>query len=972
MFSLIWYFGLISFVVSAHSNNDTLHGGYKLNISTTMSTLPSTTIPVAKDCVLEMEESEISEIVELFNNDRVHVVDIHVSFYNTTHDKELSDFHVKLSNPIGREIQYSLKRFRFITWTLNAGIRNFKLHVNESQNDCIERQKNVTDFAFENMQNIIRSVNLATNYEVWYSFKETSSGKIRQNCCQITKHNLSKCNHGCSKGNSFLYASGAPWTAISFMMFFFAFLYLSWLLHVFLSRTEFDFEYPKFYKVEESRISPSFILFKLVFEKNGRVVSFIRNCALVGVVSYFSYLLVREDVRIFMLILSVFWGLSFVISYLCRSKTTNSLILRGIKEHHKKLSLTATGVNEVLPLFKSAEFADIIKMLTLPFSRSYWEKTIKTFYSISASFIERVRMKFRNPVLKILVLWTCYVLAVLINALSVFIVFLFLIMLSFSIPVFQLSVMIFLIYTLEYELPDSRRPGFSIVLAAFHSLYLIFFLIFTVSVMTNMIHSFLLGLFLNLIYFIPYFAFFSVLTFYCGNFWKTMEEKYLVLKRLIYEACRDIEHVNNGCIPNRHPKREEKVLPVVSKELYDKIREKLLPYDTNLFYFALKIFWAFAFSFGILKLIEMLNEFNVTGVVQVITTASLGVMPHIFNMIGLKTSEEKKKAREEKLKLNVKYMLEDSLRADPELARTVLIIQQNNDATTEHPSDDEDPKLRERLNRLREDNGTTSDENVLGSENSLGSELTELLIIQESNDTTADENVRDSEKTACLPKLLARLCCNNDATTEHSSDNDGDLEDAEQMLMINVNGTTAEENVQGSENVQVGESDMNGTNNDDAEGSELTELLIIQENNNTTADENVHDSKKTEGSRKLLTRACCNNDATTDENVQDSEHPCVDDDVEDPELTRLLQEVYGTTTDENVQDFEDPELTRLLEEVYGTTTDENVQDFEDPELTRLLQEVYGTTTDKNVHDSEHPSDNDDLFDPELTWRLTSL
>ena len=498
MFSLIWCFGLISFVVSAHSNNDTLHGGYKLNISTTMSTLPSTTIPVAKDCVLEMEESEIPEIVELFNSARVNVVDIHVSFSNTSHDKELSDLHVKLLNPIGREILYSLERpqFQLVTWstlTLNAGIRHFKLHVNKSQNDYIERQKNVTDFAFENMQSIVRSLNLATNYEVWYSFKETSSGKIRQNCCQITKHNLPKCNLGCSKGNSFLFASDVPWDLIFFMMLFIALFYLVWLLHVLSSRTQFDFEYPKYYKLEESRMSLSFVLFKIVFEKNGRVVSVIRSCVLVGVVSYFCYLIFREIAKVFILILSVFWGLSFVISYLYRSKNTNSLILRGIKEHRKNLSLIATDLNEICPVLVNAEFADVIKMLTLPFSRSYWEKTIKTFYTISASFIERVRMKFRNPVLKILVLWTSYVLAVLINALSVFIVFLCLIMLSGSILVSQLSVMIFLIYTLEYELPDSRCPGFFKVLAAFHIVCLVFFLIFTAIAMASAIQSFLLG-----------------------------------------------------------------------------------------------------------------------------------------------------------------------------------------------------------------------------------------------------------------------------------------------------------------------------------------------------------------------------------------------------------------------------------------------------------------------------------------------
>jgi hypothetical protein len=162
-----------------------------------------------------------------------------------------------------------------------------------------------------------------------------------------------------------------------------------------------------------------------------------------------------------------------------------------------------------------------------------------------------------------------------------------------------------------------------------------------------------------------------------------MEEKYWVLKQLIYEECRDKEQDNNGCIPNRHPKREEKVLPVVSKELYDKIREELLPYDTNLFYFGLKLFWCFVFSFGIFKLINMLNELNVTGVVQVVTTASLGIMPHIFNMVASKISVERKKAWEEKLELNVNYMVEDLIREDPELARTVLIIQKNDGTTSD-------------------------------------------------------------------------------------------------------------------------------------------------------------------------------------------------------------------------------------------------------------------------------------------------
>jgi flagellar biosynthesis GTPase FlhF len=158
----------------------------------------------------------------------------------------------------------------------------------------------------------------------------------------------------------------------------------------------------------------------------------------------------------------------------------------------------------------------------------------------------------------------------------------------------------------------------------------------------------LLGLLLNLTYFIPYFAFISVLTFYSLGFWKSMEEKYFLLQRLIYEY-RDCD--------NGEQIADNKEFYAVEKNYYDKIRERLLPYDTNLSYFAMKMLLSFVFSLGIFLVITMLNEFNVTGVVQVVTTASLGIMPHIFSTVALKTSEERKKEWEERLKFKVKSMV---------------------------------------------------------------------------------------------------------------------------------------------------------------------------------------------------------------------------------------------------------------------------------------------------------------------------
>ena len=229
-----------------------------------------------------------------------------------------------------------------------------------------------------------------------------------------------------------------------------------------------------------------------------------------------------------------------------------------------------------------------------------------------------------------------------------------------------------------------------------------------------------------------------------------MEEKYFVLKQLIYEACREAQNINN--IPNRHPKPREKVLLVVSSKLYDKIREEFLPYDTNLFYFGLKMFWAIAFSSGILALINMMNEFNVTGLVQVVTTASLGVIPHIFNMVGSKTGEAKTKAYNQNLELNVKYMVEELIRENPELARTVLIMEQDLH-DYKRPADPLLVRiLRYPFHRYRPDNNYAED-----------CEQGPLLSPQEINTTTNDENTEHFET------MFGISFSDNDATLNNTS-----------------------------------------------------------------------------------------------------------------------------------------------------------------------------------------------------------
>ena len=965
MFLLLFYCGLLSTVVSAQFNNGTSHDGDELDINTTLSTLTSTTISVTKDCVLEMKENEISQIVELFNSYLVNVVVIHISFSNGSHEGELfSDFIVSLSNPIGREILYLLERraFGFFPWTLKAGIRNFKLNVKESQNDCIKTGKNASDFVLESTQHIVDSVNLAINYQVCSSFKETSSGKVNLTCCKMTKHNLTtKFNYKCPKGSSFLFGSNVLWWVLYCTMTICGWFYLAWLLLVFLSRTEFNLEYPEYHKQEESMMSPSTILLKIIWDENGRVASFIRSLVLVGIFSCFLYLLLwtgkqkNTDISIIFTSLFVFWALSFLVSNLFRSKIANS----SEKKQHNNLE-----INYVKG--KRGYFENVVKIFIQPFNPKVWKPIVKTLYNNCKAFVTYKTRRFRNRTLKALALCFYSVLALLICFVCVSILFCLVTNSSISQLVMLPNMVLYNIFVSVYHVDNTSKFALSLFhIFFFHALFIVSILTIAYSIM-----SFLLGLFLNLFHFIPYMAFFSVLTFYCSTYWKNMEEKYFVLKQLIYEACRETQNINNGCIPNRHPKPGKKNLSVVSRELYDKIREEFLPYDTNLFYFGLKIFWATSFSLGILALINMLNQFNVTGLVQVVITASLGVMPHIFNMVGSKTSEAKTKVHNENLKRNVKYMVQELIREDPELARTVVIMEQDL-YDVKRPVDH--LLVRVLLYRYRPDNNYAED-----------CEQGPLSSLQEINTTTNEANTENSEHFETMFGISF-------------SDND-DVEDIEpdrSRTVRRINETTTDENGQNSENAHA-RFEAN-SNNDDFEDDEPDRIVIVHRNNETITVENVHtgpgsNPDNTDIEDSVLSPSAMvhgNDEMTTAENAHarpELNHDNTDD-IEDNGVspTVMVDGNHETTTVENAHarpesnhnnDIEENGLHPIVmvDRNHETTTDENahaslesnpdITDDNGLSLTVIVDWNHGGRNYENVENSyasfkSHP-DNDDV------------
>ena len=433
-----------------------------------------------------------------------------------------------------------------------------------------------------------------------------------------------------------------------------------------------------------------------------------------------------------------------------------------------------------------------------------------------------------------------------------------------------------------------------------------------------------------------------------------MEEKYFVLKQLIYEACRETQEIRNGSILNRHPKPDKKVLPVVSKKLYDKIREELLPYDTNLFYFGLKMVWSIAFSLGIFALINMLNKFNVTGLVQVVTTASVGIMPHILNMVALKTSEARTKAKNENFKLNIKNMVEELIGQDQKLARTVLKIEQEDDVIIENNNaitDDENTEDSEHFETMF---GISFSDN----EDVEDVEAARTVTIRRNDKTTTDENVQNSE--------------NAHVRFESNPHND-DVEDDELLPNVLVHShrnheTTTVENVQNSEIVHAS-FELN-SDNDDVEDDEIDPTVLVDRNHKATTSENsrhVHailelraidndDVKDNDPASTVIiprddeSKFAENVQLRSSANVQTmSDFNLENDDVENDGLSPTVKARRNrkVTNNENVQTFEN---------AYAKfEANHDSYDIEDDELspTLIVCSSRKVTNNENVQTSEN-------------------
>ena len=611
MLLVIFYCGLIPFVVFARPANDPSptdtragnNSDARLIIGKSTNT---TNADNGIDCAPQINENDITNIVERTESDQVNIIDFRFFDGEGQDQKLFEDMKITLVTLVGREILLILNNmeYAYTTLTLNAARENRNVHFkNASLKNCNEKH-----VALSILEQIVLRVKNKKNHEVCYG--ETQDKyidqyvgqynpvkmrfrvqKYRWICCRITNTDLTNFQHVCLERNPFLQGGGFL-ALLTILTIISLPLYFARLLRMLLSNSLFKIIHPEYYTLQESTMSLTSLLVRIVWDEQGSIcVSIGRRCAITFVLFGNIYLCVSQassSVALWYLFMCC-----ILISY-AFFMVTMIFIFGGWKFEKHQIERA---------LLKFREFPFNLKL----------ESRIKSILLV--------------PVSVVCLVFTSFVFTVFIRH-------------EYNVKIFKSC---FPRFFLSFDILVAY--GFAIF--QFNTYY----------ALTYAVQFFLLGLFLNLAYFLPYLAAISVFTFYFYGTWKSLEQKYFLLKLLIYEECqaRKPDTDENETLPEQ----DQKIHCVVPKETYHNIRKELLPYDKSLFWVVLQLLWLLVLSYGVSELVRMLRAFNTTATIKVLATASVGILPHMCNTIfwDAKGGDGKEPWKKE-LKENVKRLVE--------------------------------------------------------------------------------------------------------------------------------------------------------------------------------------------------------------------------------------------------------------------------------------------------------------------------
>ena len=633
----------------------------------------------SKPCLLTFNDPDISAIFKLAQISTTNIVDIDIKFQSNTSNQEINETRWAWANKRGLDILsvFAIKQFvrmetagrNLATRSLNVGREAAQLAVSENPPGCVLKE-NSTDFLAAELlkrlsfSGIKNKLCYKTSMDSWYS-----------RCCKIKSFNYDRNGHQCyprTVGTQFVRAFA---TLISVVSYFFVFsggnfifymvVYLPW-------KSEFGSKW--YHELNESPMSLSSIFSMLFWDGYGPYKSTVRRILLVTLVGYlnFSIRRIRSILSVTLFCFWVFFIFVELLGLLCAGSNQQ-------KPSGYKLCIIPKSLFSATLHLQGA-----ISLLTMPFNIKHWSERLQRLHDSTKNFLQSYGCS--N---------TC------IQKGIYFLLCLFYIPVTF---VLCIGVVFFLFFVpfipiLLSHISNIRNPVQMIHSVLFVNSALLFGdILYYLHLAAILCIS---GIFLNIVYFFPYITFISVLSFYAWNFWKSVEEKYFTLKALIYEEVEDINNNSNNDNTNSNNDNtnsnndnansnndntnsnnnndgsnncddDYEIVCVVSKELYDKIRERLLPYDENLFYFAVKLFFMVGFSYIALSLVRIFQASDASPAVQVLTSLSFGAIPYLLNIAVSRKGDEEKAAWKKQLRVRVKQQVIKLTTRNPDYLRIHL------------------------------------------------------------------------------------------------------------------------------------------------------------------------------------------------------------------------------------------------------------------------------------------------------------
>ena len=189
-----------------------------------------------------------------------------------------------------------------------------------------------------------------------------------------------------------------------------------------------------------------------------------------------------------------------------------------------------------------------------------------------------------------------------------------------------------------------------------------------------------MGMLYNILHYLPHITFFSVFVYYSWNIWNAWELQQYTLQMQIYKELEcnklQIEDIGDGT--------QNEVVLVLSKKLYKKIEDKLLPFKKNIFLVLSKICILLLFMLIIYCAIFNFSDDELINEQRLLT--SMGAVALSYFLNEFIANRQPSKAWRKQIRKNVETMVKKLRTSDKELLKTVfltpkLLVDEKHDET---------------------------------------------------------------------------------------------------------------------------------------------------------------------------------------------------------------------------------------------------------------------------------------------------